>query len=65
MVVFATVVGSVFGSLIGSFLNVVAYRVPARRSIVSPPSACLTAPSTRNELIRVDVVDYDFPGTAV
>ncbi len=29
-----------FGALIGSFLNVVVYRVPARRSVVSPPSAC-------------------------
>lgn len=29
-----------FGALIGSFLNVVIYRVPAGRSIVSPPSAC-------------------------
>ena len=29
-----------FGLLIGSFLNVVVYRVPAGRSIVSPPSAC-------------------------
>ncbi|KRC49234.1 peptidase A24 [Leifsonia sp. Root227] len=31
---------AVFGLLIGSFLNVVVYRVPAGRSIVSPPSAC-------------------------
>lgn len=30
----------VFGSLIGSFLNVVIFRVPAGRSIVAPPSAC-------------------------
>jgi leader peptidase (prepilin peptidase)/N-methyltransferase len=30
----------VFGALIGSFLNVVIYRVPLGRSIVSPPSAC-------------------------
>ncbi|MGO4592875.1 A24 family peptidase [Leifsonia sp. 2TAF2] len=30
----------VFGALIGSFLNVVVYRVPAGRSIVFPPSAC-------------------------
>ena len=30
----------VFGLLIGSFLNVVIYRVPAGISIVSPPSAC-------------------------
>src|SRR5215217_365004 len=29
-----------FGLLIGSFLNVVVYRVPTGRSIVSPPSAC-------------------------
>lgn len=35
----ALLVGA-FGSLIGSFLNVVVYRVPAGRSIVSPPSAC-------------------------
>jgi leader peptidase (prepilin peptidase)/N-methyltransferase len=33
---------AVFGALIGSFLNVVVYRVPAGRSIVSPPSACGT-----------------------
>lgn len=30
----------VFGALIGSFLNVVVYRVPAGVSIVAPPSAC-------------------------
>jgi leader peptidase (prepilin peptidase)/N-methyltransferase len=29
-----------FGTFIGSFLNVVVYRVPLGRSIVSPPSAC-------------------------
>lgn len=29
-----------FGSIIGSFLNVVVYRVPLGRSIVAPPSAC-------------------------
>jgi prepilin signal peptidase PulO-like enzyme (type II secretory pathway) len=37
--VFVTGAG-LFGSLIGSFLNVVIFRVPAGRSIVSPPSAC-------------------------
>lgn len=35
-----TVLIAAFGALIGSFLNVVVYRVPAGRSIVSPPSAC-------------------------
>jgi leader peptidase (prepilin peptidase)/N-methyltransferase len=31
---------TILGIVIGSFLNVVVYRVPAGRSIVSPPSAC-------------------------
>lgn len=34
------VVTAILGLLIGSFVNVVAYRVPAGKSIVSPPSAC-------------------------
>lgn len=42
LALFAIAVGfvAVFGALIGSFLNVVVYRVPVGRSIVSPPSAC-------------------------
>ena len=40
MATFVIVAAGVFGLAIGSFLNVVAYRVPAGRSIVSPPSAC-------------------------
>lgn len=36
----ATLALGLFGSVIGSFLNVVVYRVPTGRSIVSPPSAC-------------------------
>jgi leader peptidase (prepilin peptidase)/N-methyltransferase len=31
---------AIVGVVIGSFLNVVVYRLPAGRSIVSPPSAC-------------------------
>ena len=37
--VYALIAG-VFGLAIGSFLNVVIYRVPAGESIVSPPSKC-------------------------
>jgi leader peptidase (prepilin peptidase)/N-methyltransferase len=35
----AIIIG-VFGALVGSFLNVVIYRIPLKRSIVSPPSTC-------------------------
>jgi leader peptidase (prepilin peptidase) / N-methyltransferase len=40
MLVVLTVAAGVFGALIGSFLNVVVYRVPLHKSLVSPPSAC-------------------------
>lgn len=38
--IFAIVGSGLVGALIGSFLNVVIYRVPAGRSVISPPSAC-------------------------
>ena len=34
------IVSGVLGLIVGSFLNVVIYRVPAKKSIVSPGSAC-------------------------
>lgn len=40
IIVAIALIGGGFGLLVGSFLNVVAYRVPAGLSIVSPPSAC-------------------------
>ena len=33
-------IAGVFGACIGSFLNVVIYRLPLGQSIVSPPSRC-------------------------
>jgi len=35
-----TFIGFMFGSIIGSFLNVLVYRLPKEESIVSPPSHC-------------------------
>src|SRR5581483_2676706 len=35
----------VFGTLVGSFLNVCILRIPARQSIVRPPSSCPTCKS--------------------
>ena len=40
MILALSVSGLVLGLLIGSFLNVVIYRLPRGMSIVSPPSAC-------------------------
>lgn len=40
ILVFGGALALVFGLAIGSFLNVVIWRVPAHKSIVSPPSAC-------------------------
>ncbi|MET0590917.1 MAG: prepilin peptidase [Naasia sp.] len=38
----ASLIVGLFGGLIGSFLNVVVYRVPRGLSVVNPPSACPT-----------------------
>lgn len=40
MVLLLSALVGVFGLFIGSFLNVVVYRVPRKLSVVSPPSAC-------------------------
>ena len=36
----AAVVAGIFGAIIGSFLNVVAYRLPRKESLLHPPSRC-------------------------
>ena len=40
MTAFAVVVAAVFGLVVGSFLNVVIWRVPRGESVVRPPSHC-------------------------
>ncbi len=40
MIAVTVALAAVLGLLLGSFLNVVVYRVPIGKSVVSPPSAC-------------------------
>jgi leader peptidase (prepilin peptidase)/N-methyltransferase len=51
LVVFTSALVGVFGLAIGSFLNVVVYRVPIGASVVSPPSAC---PGCHSEIKAYD-----------
>src|SRR3954462_11932274 len=36
----AAVVAGILGAIVGSFLNVVAYRLPRKESLLHPPSRC-------------------------
>ena len=38
--IFFTVLAGVLGACVGSFLNVVIYRVPAEKSVITPGSHC-------------------------
>jgi leader peptidase (prepilin peptidase) / N-methyltransferase len=48
----------VLGTLVGSFLNVVIYRVPLGRSIVLPPSACTTCNTPLHWAHNIPVLSY-------
>jgi leader peptidase (prepilin peptidase)/N-methyltransferase len=53
----AIVIG-VFGALVGSFLNVVIYRIPNKRSIVSPPSACINCGTRIKSYDNIPVISW-------
>lgn len=55
---FTTVYAGVFGLLIGSFLNVVIYRVPNGLSIVSPPSSCPSCGHTIKAYDNIPVLSW-------
>lgn len=57
-ILLAICVVGVFGLLIGSFLNVVVYRVPNGMSIVAPPSACPECSSQIRPYDNVPVVSW-------
>lgn len=48
----------VLGTLVGSFLNVVIYRVPLGRSITLPPSACTTCNTPLRWYHNIPVLSY-------
>jgi leader peptidase (prepilin peptidase)/N-methyltransferase len=52
------VAGGVLGLLIGSFLNVVAYRIPLDQSVVDPPSACPACGHRIRPLDNIPVVSW-------
>src|SRR5207302_9615493 len=47
-----------FGALVGSFLNVVVYRVPKGLSIVRPPSACVSCGAHIKSLDNVPILSF-------
>jgi leader peptidase (prepilin peptidase)/N-methyltransferase len=54
----AAIVAGLFGALIGSFLNVVIYRVPRGESVVSPPSACPTCGHRIRSTDNIPIVSW-------
>ena len=48
----------IFGALIGSFLNVCAYRIPAGRSIVSPASSCFSCGEIIKWYFNIPILGY-------
>ena len=54
----AAIILGVFGLLVGSFANVVIYRVPEGRSIVRPPSGCPTCGSRVRSRDNIPVISW-------
>ena len=51
-----------FGTFIGSFLNVCIYRLPEGKSVVSPPSACSSCGHRLGFLDLIPIFSYVFTG---
>ena len=56
--IFLTIAAGVLGACIGSFLNVVIYRVPAEESIVSPLSRCPHCKTPIRPRDNIPIVSY-------
>src|SRR5947209_19425504 len=55
---FVTVVCGLFGLVVGSFLNVVIYRVPRKESVVRPRSRCPNCGTQLAERDNIPVVSW-------
>ncbi|MBE0447746.1 MAG: prepilin peptidase [Actinobacteria bacterium] len=55
---FITVIFFIFGSVLGSFLNVVAYRFPRGESVVFPPSHCPKCGERIKSLDNIPILSY-------
>ncbi len=58
MAVLLPALAGVLGAVVGSFLNVVIYRVPAGLSVVSPPSACPACSSPVRPYDNIPVLSW-------
>lgn len=58
MIAVVVVLAGILGLLLGSFLNVVVYRVPRGESIISPPSACPTCGHEISPFDNVPVLSW-------
>ncbi len=50
----------IFGAIIGSFLNVVIYRLPRNESIVYPPSHCVNCKRELKPYDLIPILSYIF-----
>lgn len=57
-ILFFSIFAGILGLLIGSFLNVVVYRVPNGLSIVSPPSACPNCGASIRSFDNIPVISW-------
>ncbi len=51
-----------FGAIVGSFINVVIYRVPAGMSVISPPSRCPTCGARLSWLENLPIIGWFLVG---
>ncbi|HHY13458.1 MAG TPA: prepilin peptidase [Thermoanaerobacterales bacterium] len=49
-----------FGAIIGSFLNVCIYRIPLKKSIISPPSHCINCGYRLKAFDLIPIISYIF-----